>query len=187
MKNRNRIIAVTGMTGVGKDFLVGRAIGASTLGYYGWGDLLSQELGVNKDRMMTHVPRKRIQDGQLKVCKKLLELTPLVVTCHAIRPNEAGEYVHDPEVERLFRPNEYVFVRSEPEIIAERVRQRNAKGTRESEQIDPDRIAEVQEIKLSAMTRLANTYGCPLRTIDNTGNDTIASILEMRASIETIL
>lgn len=165
--NKNRIIIATGMTGVGKDFLVDKAIQNLSVNKVGWGDMLSEELGVNKDIMMSTVDPDRILEGQFAVCHKVLQIQPVVAVCHVVKP-ENGQYIYNLEIEELLNPFGYVFIAAPPELIYQRVQTRNLKGKRKSPEIPVDEIKRIQNIKIEAVKELAVIQGSKMLIVNNT-------------------
>lgn len=163
---KNEIVAVTGMTGVGKDYLVDRANQEHGLGVVNLGTMVGEELATDRDLMMDIVDPARIRAAQFIVYRKVLAMQPRLVTCHAVRPQGEG-FAYDLEIEQLFNPACYVFVAAPAEIIAERVRQRNQTGERKSPELPIDEIDRVQQIKLKAVTELSGALECDLLVLNN--------------------
>lgn len=173
--NKNRIIIVTGMTGVGKDFLVDKAIQDLSVNKVGWGDMLSEELGVNKDIMMSTVDPDRILEGQFAICHKVLQIQPVVAVCHVVKP-ENGRYIYNLEIEKLLNPFGYVFIAAPPELIYQRVQMRNLKGKRKSPEISVDEIERIQNIKIEAVKELAVIQGSQMLIVNNTVEELDANV-----------
>ena len=165
--DKNQLIAVTGMTGVGKDFIVDRANREHGMTVVNWGTLLGEELAADRDEMMDTTPPERIRQGQFTVCRNILSLQPALVTCHAIRPNNEGQYVYDLEIERMLNPSCYIFVAAPPELIYQRVRERNQKGERRSAEISVDEIDTVQQIKLDTLEELSRVMDFDMLVLNN--------------------
>lgn len=165
-RNKNRTAIVTGMNGVGKDFLISKVIKSNPIKVAGWGDLLSEELGVDKDIMMKTVDPEMILQGQYAVCDKVMNMQPLVAICHVVKL-ENGRYVYNLEIEKRLNPMYYVFVSAPAELIAERVRKRNLSGERSSHEMSTKEIAEVQKIRLKAMKELAEVQQTKLVILNN--------------------
>jgi adenylate kinase len=171
----NQAVAVTGMTGAGKDYLVERANAHHNLTVLNWGSLLGIELAADRDLMMDAIDPQRIRRGQFAVCRQILGTQPVVVTCHTVRP-QGEDFAYDLELESTFNPLAYVFVAAPPELIHERVRRRNEWGERKSQEIPVAEIARVQDIKLAAVARLAGTLGSGLTIIENANDNLDANV-----------
>lgn len=167
---KNEIIAITGMTGVGKDFLVERANQSYGLTVVNLGTLIGQKLTSDRDLMMDTIDPLQIRAAQMSAYQEVVENQPLIVTCHAIRPQADG-YGYDLEMEQIFNPSCYVFVAAPGEVIAKRVQQRNDRGERKSPELPVDEIERVQQFKLSAVEELVGVLGCEMHVIVNTDED----------------
>lgn len=185
MKRPNQAIAVTGMTGVGKDYLIEKANADHGLTVVNWGTLLGEELAADRDLMMDSTDPARIRAGQFIVCKRILDLQPVAVTCHTVRP-EGSLFAYDFELESAFNPSSYVFVTAPPELIYERVRQRNDRGERKSQEIPVEEIALVQDIKLRAVSELAGKLGCNLLVVENTAETLDQNVIAMSNSLAAL-
>ena len=164
---KNNIIAVTGMTGVGKDFLIERANTTPTIKTSNLGTIIGTILNADRDNMMATVSPERIRQAQLKAYKEVTRTQPHIVTCHAIRLLD-GVYNYDLVMERIFNPRLYVFVTAPPKVIVERVRLRNRAGLRKSEELPVEEVAKIQQIKLEKLEALTQILGCELTILTNT-------------------
>lgn len=187
MKAHSKAIAVTGMTGVGKDFLVERANAEHGITVVNWGTLLGEELREDRDVMMDVTDARRIRVGQFAVCRRILHLQPVAVTCHTVRPDDQGGFAYDPELEAAFNPAAYVFVTAPPETIYERVRQRNERGERKSRELSVPEIGEIQATKLSAVHELAGQLGCKMLVVENTDGNVERSVRQISDEIAAIV
>jgi len=176
----NKILAITGMTGVGKDFLVSKANAGINMQTVNLGTLVGNILQSNRDQMMELTDTATMRAAQQAAYEKVVELQPLVVTCHAIRKQENG-YGYAYEMEKLLSPMAYVFISAPAHIIAERVRNRNQKGLRKSAELSVLQIIELQELKLDAMKELTKKLGCELVVLDNTADNLGDNIKTLRS------
>lgn len=186
MKTFNKAIAVTGMTGVGKDFLVEHANTDHGIAVVNWGTLLGDELREDRDVMMDVIDARRIRVGQFAVCKKILGLQPVAVTCHTVRADYHGIFAYDQELEAAFNPAAYVFVTAPPETICERVRQRNERGERKSQELSIPEIDDIQAVKLAAVHELAGQLGCRMLVVENTDTNLEYSVRQISDEIAAI-
>lgn len=185
MRKHNQTIAITGMTGVGKDYLIEKANAEHGLAVVNWGTLLGEELAADRDMMMDNTDPARIRAGQFIVCRRILDLQPVAVTCHTVRP-EGDSFAYDLELEAEFNPSSYVFVTAPPELIYERVRQRNERGERKSHELPVGEIARVQDFKLQAVSELAGRLGCSMLVIENTAEALDENVIAMGNSLAAI-
>lgn len=182
----NKILAITGMTGVGKDFLVDRANQGSALQKINLGTLIGDILQANRDEMMDLTDAATMRSAQQTVYQKVVTMQPLIVTCHAVRKQENG-YGYVYEMEKLLNPMTYVFIAAPANIIAERVHTRNQTGLRKSIELSISQIAELQELKLNAMKELTGRLGCEFMVLNNTTDNLGANIKTLRSYIRRLL
>jgi len=182
---KNKILAVTGMTGVGKDYLVERANQEYEVGVVNWGSLIGDELEVNRDLMASTHSAEEIEAAQFAVCQKIVDMQPVVATCHTIRPLN-GEYTYNLEVEQKLNPAGYVFISAPPELIAERIRKRNDEGSRKSQEMSIDEIFRIQQIKLLAVHSLARALDCRFVVLNNTELEFESSVRSLQKEIGKI-
>lgn len=178
--NKNRIVVITGMAGVGKDFLADKAIEGLSINKIGWGDMLSDELGVNKDIMMNTVTPEKILDGQFAVCRKVIKMQPLIAICHVVRL-ENNRYKYYMEIEKLLNPVGYVFITAPAELIAQRVHTRNLKGKRKVSEVSTKDIERIQNIKLQAVQELASLQNSELLILNNVAEEIEPNIVKLRS------
>jgi len=182
---KHKILAVTGMTGVGKDFLVERA-NQSGIEAVNLGTIIGTILHTNRDEMMTSTDPASIRAAQFAAYREVISRQPLIVTCHAVREHGSG-YAYDLEMEQLFNPHTYVFITAPAELIAERVKRRNLQGERKSPVLFADEIAEIQQTKLVAMEALTQSLGCELVVINNTPEQLAENIQTLQNLIDSAL
>jgi len=182
---RNRLVGVTGVTGVGKDFLTQEAntgLGLLTLNI---GTLVGRNLATDRDLMMGSADPVDIYRAQMSAYQEAVVSQPAIVTCHAVRQYPHGlDYRW--EMEQVFNPELYVFIKADPELIASRVEARNARGERQCEMRDTASIEQEQLLKLKRMEELTGKLGCGLVVIDNSDQSTAESVQIMKEAIAQI-
>lgn len=183
--NKNNIIIVTGLTGVGKDYLIEKVVHKTGIKIVGWGDLLSSELGINKDIMMEISSAKRISDAQMKVCHKIIAHQPILAICHVVKP-EANGYTYNLVIERLLNPILYVFITAPPGIIYQRVDERNKSGKRKSTLHTIEEINEKQNIELAAVRKLSAIQNSEILVLNNVEEDLADNINELTKRIQLL-
>lgn len=183
---KNEILAITGMTGVGKDFLVARANQPYGVAVTNLGTLIGKKLEADRDLMMDTIDPDRIRAAQLSAYREVAEAQPHIVTCHAIRP-QTKDYGYDLEMEQIFNPRCYVFVEAPAELIAQRISERNERGYRKSPEQSVEEIDYVQQAKLQAVEELVGILGCELLVITNTDEDVTQSTHFLRDRIGELL
>ena len=184
---KNRLIGVTGVTGVGKDYLVTAANADGKIGVRNLGTLVGETLNMDRDTMMRVVTPERIRSAQLQAYRRVVAEQPLVVTCHAIREQETGFLGFDEEMETIFNPNTYVFVKAPAELIRERVARRNRSGERKSVELSAAQIDDEQSQKLKLAYDLADYLCTRLVVLDNVDDAYVGNVAILRSEINLVI
>lgn len=183
---KNRLIGITGVTGVGKDYLVTAANADKKIQVRNLGTLVGEALQMDRDMMMRSANPEEIREAQLSAYKAVVEQQPLVVTCHAIRELLSGDFGYDEEMERIFNPYSYIFVKAPAEIIRDRVVRRNQSGERKSVELSVAQIEEEQSTKLE-MTHELTGYLCTrLIVLDNIDEAYVRNVAVLRNEINAV-
>lgn len=182
----NRILAITGMTGVGKDFLVEKANFGMDMQAINLGTLIGDILRSDRDKMMEVTDATTMYSAQQAAYQKVINMQPAIVMCHAIREQKDG-YGYVYEMEKLLNPMAYVFVAAPADIIAERVHARNRMGTRKSAELSIHQIASLQNTKLGAMRELTSRLGCELIVLNNTAENLSNNLAVLRSHMRKLL
>lgn len=184
---KNRIIGVTGLTGVGKDYLVGAANADRKIETRNLGTMIGSALNLDRDEMMEAATPDRIRAAQLSAYRSVVDLQPVLVTCHAVREMANGDLGYDREMEQIFNPLTYVFVHAPAELILERTIVRNKRGERKSPVLGVDVIEEEQSRKLELVRELTDDTGSRLVLIDNIDSAYVGNVAIIRSEIELVL
>lgn len=184
---KNRLIGVTGVTGVGKDYLVGAANADNKIRTRNLGTVIGEVLKMDRDAMMRTANFEEIRAAQLKAYSTVVSEQPLVVTCHAIRDLESGRLGYDEEMEDIFNPHSYVFVKAPAELIHERVQKRNMSGERKSVERSVAQIDEEQCAKLELTRTLADYLCTRLIVLDNIDEAYVGNVAILRSEINMVL
>lgn len=182
---KNRIIAITGVTCAGKDFLLNKAnepLGVLSLNL---GTVISETLHADRDTMMHAIDPMEIEAAQFAAYRKVITMQPLAVTCHAIRPS-GNEHVYNLAMERIFNPTAYVLVTAPASVIATRIHERNRCGERRSKELTSEEVDYIQQSTIIAMKRLAKKIDCPLIILDNTSQDLEENIIKLSSLLRQI-
>lgn len=183
---KNRLIGITGVTGVGKDYLVTAANADKKIQVRNLGTLVGEALQMDRDMMMRSANPEEIRAAQLSAYKAVVKQQPLVVTCHAIRELPSGDFSYDEEMERIFNPYSYIFVKAPAEIIRDRVVHRNQSGERKSVELSVAQIEEEQSTKLE-MTHELTDYLCTrLIVLDNIDEAYVRNVAVLRNEINAV-
>lgn len=184
----SEIIVVTGQSGVGKDYLVGLAephkYGVT---HANWGDFFGEFARTDKDAIVNSFKPDDEQTAaiQKQIIQRVLTLQPAIVTSHPAKIEHGVEYVNW-DIEKELNPSDYLFVRADPELIAERVRERNLSGLRKTAELSIEEIAHIQDRKLEMMRALAAYVGNRLTVIDNDDRSTDKNVEIIRNLLEEV-
>lgn len=184
---KNRLIGITGVTGVGKDYLVAAANADDKIRSRNLGTIIGEMLKMDRDAMMGTADFDEIRTAQLKAYSMVVSEQPLVVTCHAIREIEKGRLGYDEEMEGIFNPQSYVFVKAPAELINERVQKRNMSGERKSLERSAAQIDEEQSAKLELTRTLADYLSTRLIVLDNIDEAYVGNVAILRSEINMVL
>lgn len=183
---KNRLIGITGVTGVGKDYLVTAANADNKIRSRNLGTIIGEMLKMDRDAMMRAANYNEIRAAQLKAYSLVVAEQPLVVTCHAVREIE-GRLGYDAEMEDIFNPQSYVFVKAPAGLVRERVQKRNMSGERKSVELSVAQIDEEQSAKLE-LTRKLTDYLCTrLIVLDNIDKAYVGNVAILRSEINMVL
>jgi adenylate kinase len=184
---KNRLIGITGVTGVGKDYLVAAANADNKIRTRNLGTIIGEALKMDRDAMMRTANFEEIRAAQLKAYSTVISEQPLVVTCHAIRELKSGRLGYDEEMEDIFNPQTYVFVKAPAELINERVHKRNMSGDRNSVERSAAQIDEEQCAKLELTRTLADYLCTRLIVLDNIDEAYVGNVAILRSEINMVL
>lgn len=184
---KNRLIGVTGVTGVGKDYLVTAANADAKIETRNLGTLVGEALRMDRDAIMRAAGTEELRIAQLKAYSMVVAEQPLVVTCHAIRELEPGRLAYDEEMEDMFNPQSYIFVKAPAELIKERVQARNRSGERKSVELSVNQIDEEQAAKLELTHALADYLCTRLIVLDNIDEAYVGNVAILRSEINLVL
>lgn len=182
----NRIIVLTGISGVGKDYLVHHADRPPELMVVGWGDELASLLGVDKDEMDT-VDAEKMHRAQVQVCDKVIAASPVVAICHTVRPTSKGDLGYVLDIEARLMPQYYVFAVAPPAVIKARIVARNEAGCRNVSVPPVDEVANGQLRQHDLVKELADRLGSRFVTLTNSGENSIESLKKLSAIMNKLL
>lgn len=184
----SNIMAVTGMTGVGKDYLVERANRTRGVAVENFGTHMGEELEIDRDLIVGAITQEQLSAAQERVARKLARIQPLILCSHVvIHDSRTGEYAFNINVERILDPRNYVFVTAPPEVIQERVEARNRSGERSSELLSIDQIDDAQQTKLGLVESIAEELGSDLTVMHNTTEELSANLASFGQLIDGLV
>lgn len=183
---RNKVIVVAGQSGCGKDYLVERANQPpDQISHVGWGALFGALVGEDRDHITYSPDDPNTLKVQKIVTQQVLALQPVIVTSHPVKISNDTEYVNW-DIEKDLNASTHIYVTSPPELIAERLFERNRTTTRATSIPSIDVIAKQQERKIELVKNLSDYVGSNLIFIDNVFENFHQNIATIRAAIADI-
>lgn len=180
-EGHNRIITLTGISGVGKDYLVDQAkvkepdIVGDLVTVFNFGGRLLQRLRAELPSLLnvSNDDLKKLPvevlEGQIRVVlEDLLHCQPALFLSHVVYKQQE-RFLITPANERLVDPREYFFVYADPEQIMNWRLRNQKERTRELEEIG--QIAMHQEIALSVSLAIARYLGAGFIVVHNSPVD----------------
>lgn len=177
----NRIITLTGISGVGKDYLVNQArvkepdLIGDRVTVFNFGGRLLQRLRTELPSLLPtnnddlkKLPVE-ILEGQIRAAlEDLLHCQPALFLSHVVYKQQERLLI-TPGNERLVDPREYFFVYAEPEQIMDWRLKNQHERTRDLEEIG--QVSMHQEIALSASMAIARYLGAGFIVVHNSPVD----------------
>ncbi|HYD34490.1 MAG TPA: hypothetical protein VD999_00305 [Vitreimonas sp.] len=174
---KNNIITVTGVSGSGKDYLVGQALTHykntwfDEVTIFNFGTELFNFLTAapsatkidNRDAMK-NLSSEEIDDSVSMAIASLLALQPALNLAHVAFFTK-GKMQLNPGNEKIINPHEYIFVRSAPELIQAWRQAENSRRQRPTETLD--QIQMHQNLAYLMTYGLAQSLGLGLIVINN--------------------
>src|SRR3989344_5994622 len=168
----SKLIAVTGVTAVGKDYLLDRSLAQMPhINRRNFGCELGEHLGIDKDSIIATVDRSKLRRATEEVSMKMADLRPLFLSSHVVQTldDTADEIL---PVESIMHADSYVVVVAPPELIYERVQKRNELGKRTSEVTSIDQIGRLQKHQLSVVGYICGALCSQLVVLENIPGNT---------------
>lgn len=202
MRNRFRVVVVTGVPGVGKTTVLSffskmaeeRGMKVLTVNF---GDFMVESAvkeGIVKSRdELRKLPLRKQLELQRLAAEKIVERAEevldekgvLVVDTHALVKTPAGYWPGLPEhVLRKLRPDAIVVVESEPEIVAER--QAKDKGRQRADIGGVEGVRMLMEIARAAAIASAVWYASTVAMIYNKEGDPSQAAIEILKIVEAL-
>lgn len=191
--SHNRIGIVTGISGCGKDFLLGQsqASGAllDSLPVISFGEVLAQKL-----KQASVLPERESRDG-LKtlppeivsrytglLLDEIIERQPLILNSHTVY-KQGDNLVTNPVSEQRLKPSHYMFVSANPEDI---VSWRASDTTRQRPAETTQKIELHQAIALGVVQAIADVMDSQLLVVHNTIDDTAGNTQRIGNFLSTL-
>jgi adenylate kinase len=181
------VMYYTGVSASGKDFLLDKVFENDTISTRvtktSMGRLMAAKLNTDRDSMIKRDGIDSIRDVQAELIPDLLAVSPTVMNAHLVSKYN-GLYIVNPQFEMDLKPQQYVVIYSNPELIKQRRIVRNESGGRQSEVEDEETIDLHQRLAINISRTLADYHGAGLTVIYNgiTNVDENVELLKDRIS-----
>lgn len=188
MEREPNVVAVTGVSGVGKDFLIGEAL-RDLEGAHVYSTnrelarLLSERGIVMSDLETSDEIEVNARESDRRVHERIRAMPDdrHVLNTHMVHERPEGAVVDTGTLEQI-PPRDIVVVTASPEEISERRRDDRSRAR----VVEPDfAISEKQELELQGAKETARKIGARVTTLMNDAQHTDENIRKMRGLIET--
>ena len=182
----HKLINVTGVTAAGKDYLLDRPLARMPhINRRNFGCELGEYLGIDRDLLKTAVDRSELRKAAEEVSKKMASLRPLFLSSHVVQtPDDTIDEILP--VELIMHPDSYVVVVAPPELIYERVQERNKLGERASQETSIDQIGRLQDHQLAVVGYVCGALCSQLIILENLPDNTHDNTERLREIALTI-
>lgn len=195
-RDKNKLVVVTGISGSGKDYLlsefVKRAYKIGTaISVVNFGELLFSRLRqidpgnnivMSRDDLNRSVSQDVIRVLINSVVGEVITRQPVIVNTH-VAYKQQGSIQINPDVIRKMAVKSFVYVWSDPELIAE-WRKNDYDRRRDSE--TPEDIILHQCIALESTRIIAEVLGSGFRSLCNRTDNTMENIAKLQEVVEDI-
>lgn len=182
----HKLITVTGVTAVGKDYLLDRSLAHMPhINRRNFGCELGEYLGIDRDLVGATVDRSNLRKAAEEVSKKMASLRPLFLSSHVVQtPDDRINEILP--VESILNADSYVVVVAPPELIYERVQKRNELGERASQETSIDQIGCLQDHQLAVVGYVCGALCSQLIILENLPGNTHDNVERLQEIALTI-
>lgn len=183
---------MTGVSGSGKDHLVGRVVSTGLMPdrvrTFSFGQLLFEQAQATypelrtRDDLKTMLTQEQVEAEASGVIGRLVKAQPALVNTHVVY-RQGDTLAINPDVEVDLQASHYVYVKAEPAQIVE-WRNRDASRTRAAE--TTAQIGLHQEIALGVIHAIAQHVGAEMITINNHSDFVDANLATMHEALEAL-
>jgi adenylate kinase len=165
----NRVVTITGVTGVGKDFLIGRltqdGLIPNEISILNMGTLLSSISNKGRDSLR-ELPIETLSQNLSLTVPKIISAQPAILNTHLIvRQNDY--LIFNPNFEQMISPQWYVAVISDPNLIISWRQKRNERGERQSSVENEETITFHQRMIIDTLKNLHSSLGSGVALLIN--------------------
>lgn len=188
-EGHNKILVITGISGVGKDFFLSKAIkqgvvSPSVKTFSFGGELLTYFKDVypyvrTRNDIRDFLTQDQEQEGITRTIDRLISLQPAMLNIHVVY-RQRENLVANPDIDKRMHPIGYIYVWGEPDQIAQ-WRTQDVDRLRRLESVEDINLH--QDIALEIALLLAHYTGAGLKTIWNRTDNVVENlaIIEERA------
>ena len=170
------LVITTGVTGVGKDYLLDRSlVGFPHINRRNFGTELGISMSLDRDSLGLSKDDEAMKARILDVSRKMSLLRPLFLSSHVVTDSSTS-FDQVIGVESIIGADSYLVVTASPELICERIVARNRTGERSSVVKTPQQVAELQDYQIDVVRRVCGELGSKLTVIDNASDQTQANV-----------
>lgn len=178
MNNKNDIVIVTGISGAGKDYLLKRVLDknpqiASRFSSYSFGTEVFKRVNQinqtvqHRDQLKDSLDQEVLNTAVMWVVNFVISQQPVILNTH-IAYKQNGSIQINPTSDKALNSRDYIFVRTEPELLLERRMNDDTRNRGVEDILDIDMH---QEIALQAALVIARAIGANFHIIENTEED----------------
>jgi len=191
-EGHNKILVVTGISGVGKDFLLSESVkqgvippsvktfsfGEELLAYF---KTIYPYIRTRND-IRNVLTQEQEQGGITEVIDRLIRLQPTMLGIHVVYKHRES-LVANPDIDRKMHPVGYIYVWGEPDQIAQ-WRTQDTSRLRKSESVED--ISLHQNIALEIALLIARYTGAGLKTLWNRTDNVVENLATIKEGAEEL-
>jgi adenylate kinase len=192
-RDHNNFVIVTGISGSGKDYLLGKAQEEGAVPKevpvipYGQ-EIFNRLKDLYPYDVLTRDDLKKLSHAQQsptinQVANEIIARQPAVVNTHVVVQQEVGLSIY-PTVDQKLNSKHYVFVNTDPGLIKE---WRAQDTSRKRIQADTDELSLIQEISMGFTEVIANFIGARFTVLKNKTDNLSDNLEKLGEIIKTIL
>lgn len=192
VETKNRITVATGVSGCGKDYLIGRLVSAGLMpkrvSVFSFGQELFRVAQAaypevrTRDDLKTKLTQEQVRAEISVVISKLLGAQSALVNTHVVY-RQGDSLITNPDVEEELQASRYIYVKAEPAQIAE-WRTRDTSRARPAETVT--QIGLHQEIALGVVQAIAQHVGAEMTIVFNHPDHVDAGLAIMHEALEAL-
>lgn len=182
---RNPLLVATGVSVVGKDYLLERTAFSDRA--VSFGSMLAQATGLDRDAVRgSAMTVSALNDLQMRAADLILDGGSSIVNTHVVA-KQNGVYVVNFDLEQKLSPAYYVAFVADPRQILEWRAHRNETSPRKSDVESVEQIAFHQAQILSTVNNLSQVLGAGFAVIGNSPENTDVNLAFLNMLSNSVL